>query len=63
MKITHIVTHTHRHGTSNYFVNFTGKGNLTEKKVIKACDIDFEPDREEFINIEKVSESEIVEIK
>lgn len=38
MEITHIVTHTHRHGTSNYFVNFTGKGNLTEKKVIKACD-------------------------
>lgn len=63
MKITHIITHTHRHGTSNYFVNFVGKGHLTEKKVIKACDIDFEPDREEYIDIEKVDESEIVEVK
>lgn len=63
MKITHLVLHHNRFGVDTFLVNYAGKGVPSEKRVVKACNIDFEPDREEYLEIMTVSEDEVVKIK
>jgi hypothetical protein len=46
-----VVMHHHRHGTSANIVECSHEP--TEEEVIAACDIDFEPDREEYIEIDR----------
>lgn len=49
-----VVLHTHRHGISMYPVRASKKP--TDKELIKKFEIDFEPDREEFIEVEEFTE-------
>jgi hypothetical protein len=44
------VVHTHRHGTSIYVVRAARKPSV--KRVVKKLKLDFEPDRDEFIDID-----------
>jgi len=43
------ITHTHRHGTDVYVVRCNHEPD--EDELIKALDIDFEPDREEWLGV------------
>ena len=54
------MVHEHRFGTSTYMVR--SRGIPGEKKVVEACEIDFEPNRGEVITIAEVDEGEVVEI-
>lgn len=47
------VIHSHRYGTTAYLVRSTKQP--TEEQVVEACDIQFEPEREEHIDIDLVS--------
>ncbi len=50
-----IVLYSHRHGINTYVV--MAKRKPTEKQIIRTCEIsDFEPDREENIEITEVTE-------
>lgn len=49
-----IVVHTHRFGTSTYLVR--AKRCPSIKRVVKKCEIDYEPDREESIEIDPAGE-------
>ena len=52
---THTVIHSHRHGISIYHVSCSRIP--TEDEVIAACDIEYEPDRDdENLEIEPVGE-------
>ena len=55
-----VVVHEHRFGTSTYMVR--SRGIPGEKKVVEACEIDFEPNRGEVITIAEVDEGEVVKI-
>lgn len=55
-----IVVHEHRYGTSTYMVR--SRRMPGERKVVEACEIDFEPNRGEVITIAEVDEGEVVEI-
>lgn len=46
----YIILHNHRFGTTAYVVKASKLP--TEKEVVKALGIDFEPDREEYIEIQ-----------
>lgn len=60
MKRLYTVTHHHRHGNSTYLVYC--KDLPSEQEVIKYCKIDFEPDREEYIDIDYHANDEIIDI-
>jgi hypothetical protein len=49
-KTLFIVMHTHRFGTDQYLVR--AKKMPREGDVVKKCEIDFEPDRGEYIEID-----------
>lgn len=51
------IQHDHRHGESHYTVKC--KTEPSEAAVVKACNIDFEPDREEFILITEIKIHEL----
>jgi hypothetical protein len=44
-----IAIHTYKYGTETYLVEAKREPSLSQ--VIRACDIDFEPDREEYLEI------------
>ena len=47
----YVIIHHHRHGVTTYLVRSDHIPG--EDEVIRECDIDFEPDREEYIDIEQ----------
>jgi hypothetical protein len=49
-----VVLHTHRHGVSIYHMRSAQRPG--EDEAVKALEIDFEPDREEFLDIERMDE-------
>lgn len=51
-----VAIHTHRHGMDIY--PFTSDTEPNNEAIIAACDIEFEPDREEYIDIVQVSLNE-----
>ncbi|TXI09412.1 MAG: hypothetical protein E6Q76_05775 [Rhizobium sp.] len=51
--IPHAVTHSHRHGISSYMGWF--KKAPTQKEIVHRFDIDFEPERDEFIDYSSLS--------
>lgn len=53
-KNLYMVNHSHRFGQNLYLVRSDRLPMIGE--VIKACEIDFEPDREETLEIDKVEE-------
>lgn len=55
-----IVVHEHRFGTSTYMVR--SRTMPGERRVVEACEIDFEPNRGEVITIAEVDDGEVVEI-
>lgn len=55
-----VVVHEHRFGTSTYMVR--SKTMPGERKVVEACELDFEPNRGEVITISEVDDKEVVEI-
>lgn len=55
-----VVIHEHRFGVSTYLVR--SERRPSETRVIEACEIDFEPMREEVITIAEVDDGEVVEI-
>jgi len=61
LKPTHIVIHTHRFGTSVHQIAYHGKPkHLTDEKIIEACDIDFESDMEESLEVIKIEKADAV---
>lgn len=57
----YLLTHEHRHGTSSIlFRSEKGPFDIpSEKELIKRFDIDFEPDREEYINVDTMTMEDI----
>jgi len=56
----YLVQHQHRHGTSFYLIR--ADHLPTEDEAIRAHDIDFEEDRDEYLEIEKLCEDDIKEL-
>ena len=51
-----VVTHSHRHGvTTGLVIGGKGAGKPTPAAVIKLLQLDFEPDREEFVEVTEVA--------
>jgi len=57
----YVVTHSHRHGDTTY--TMWSVGVPTEKQVVAALDIDFEPEREESIECHPMSIGEMVGVQ
>jgi hypothetical protein len=49
----YLVTHTHHHGVSTYFIKAATEPD--EDQIVADLDIDFEPDRDEYLDIEPVT--------
>ena len=52
---THTYTYEHRHGLDMGTFVWTGDGEPTEAQVVKGLDLDFEPDRDEYLNFERIA--------
>jgi len=51
-----VVTHSHRHGvTTGLIIGEKGQNKPTPAQVIKLLQLDFEPDREEFVEVTEVA--------
>jgi hypothetical protein len=54
-----VAVHHHRHGTDAFLFRTDHEPELEE--VVTKCKIDFEPEREEYIDIDAVGDESIVE--
>lgn len=60
MNQKYFVLHSHRHGQSNYIVECSHYPS--EEEVIEHCNIDFEPLKEETIEISEMHDGDVIKI-
>lgn len=58
---THAMQYTHRHGDDFFLLRYEGEGDPSQDEIVSALDLNFEPDREEFIDVSPVPDVCIVQ--
>lgn len=48
---THSLHYSHRHGDDFYLLRYEGEGDPTKKEIISQLDLDYEPDKEELLDV------------